>query len=79
MFFSAVSKREAILWLKVPLRFMQIMRYLTVVPIWLVCSCWLVSLLPVLRFVTTVIYAVYVFGWVRNAIVCGNQYPEMGC
>ena len=21
----------------------------------------------------------YMFGWVRNAMGCGNQYPEVGC
>ena len=54
MFFSAVSIRAAIFMARRFFEFMFIMGYLTVVPIWLVCSYWLVSLLLVLQFVTSV-------------------------
>ena len=52
MFFSAVSIRTAIFMARRFFEFMFIMVYLTVVPIWLVCSYWPVSLLLVLQFVT---------------------------
>ena len=54
MFFSVVSIRAAIFVARRFFEFMFIMGYLTVVAIWLVCSYWLVSLLLVLQFVTSV-------------------------
>ena len=54
MLFSVVSIRAAIFMARRFFEYMLIMGYLTVVPIWLVCSYWLVSLLLVLQFVTSV-------------------------